>query len=270
MTHGLRGVSYFSLEVRGPGKDLHSGVFGGTVHEPMTDLVYLMSRLVAPDGKILVPGIMDQVAPLTEEEKARYKGLEFNLKDFQDSVGAKNNIKETEAETLMRRWRYPSLSLHGIEGAFYAPGAKTVIPAKVIGKFSIRTVPNMKPDDVTKLVVKYVESEFAKLGSKNTISVKCGHAGRWWLSDPNHWNFRAGARAIEQVFKVKPDLTREGGSIPVTLTFQEELQKNVLLLPMGAADDGAHSINEKIDRRNYVEGIKLLGAYMQELAKQDQ
>lgn len=268
LTHGLRGVSYYHLEVKGPGQDLHSGVFGGTIHEPMTDLVYLLSKLVSPDGKILVPGVMDSVAPLTEEEKQRYKNLDFNMTDFQGAVGAKNNLFDNEMDTLMRRWRYPSLSLHGVEGAFYAAGAKTVIPSKVIGKFSIRTVPNQDPKQITQLVKKYVEEEFAKLKSKNSIKVSCHHEGRWWLSSPDHWNFVAGSKAIESVFGVKPDFTREGGSIPVTLTFQEELNKNVLLLPMGACDDGAHSINEKIDRRNYIEGIKLLGAYLHHLAKE--
>jgi Cys-Gly metallodipeptidase DUG1 len=127
-----------------------------------------------------------------------------------------------------------------------------------LGKFSIRTVPNQNPTKITKQVVDYIQQEFTKLGSKNTIHVECIHAGKWWISEPNHWNFVAGSKAIEKVFGVKPDFTREGGSIPVTLTFQDALKKNVLLLPMGACDDGAHSINEKIDRRNYIEGTKLL------------
>ena len=116
------------------------------------------------------------------------------------------------------------------------------------------------------MVTDYIHAEFPKLNSKNAIKVECLHAGKWWLSDPNHWNYVAGANAIERVYGEKPDLTREGGSIPVTLTFQTELQRNVVLLPLGACDDGAHSINEKMDRRNYIEGIKLLGSYLHELA----
>jgi Cys-Gly metallodipeptidase DUG1 len=164
-------------------------------------------------------------------------------------------------------WRYPTLSLHGIEGAFHSAGAKTVIPAKVIGKFSIRTVPNQDPKKITELVSAHVSAEFKKLKSKNQMKFECMHAGKWWISDPVHWNYVAAAQAIEKVYGVKPDLTREGGSIPVTLTFQDELKRNVLLLPIGACDDGAHSINEKIDRRNYIQGIKLLGSYLHELAK---
>lgn len=166
------------------------------------------------------------------------------------------------------RWRYPSLSLHGIEGAFSAPGAKTVIPARVIGKFSIRTVPNMDPADLSKLVTFYLEKTFATLKTKNNLKVEELHAGKWWVASPDHWNYRAAAKAVEGVFGVKPDLTREGGSIPVTLTFQDCLGKNVLLLPMGrgtlqlsgrgkliVGDDGAHSTNEKLDLSNYISGI---------------
>ncbi|KAI8054293.1 hypothetical protein BDF22DRAFT_678279 [Syncephalis plumigaleata] len=265
LTYGLRGVSYYRIAIKGPGQDLHSGVFGGTVHEPMTDLVNIMSKLVLPDGTILVPGINDDVLPVTDEERETYKGLEFSMQDFHGAAGSDCNIHEEVERTLMQRWRFPSLSLHGIEGAFHASGAKTVIPAQVIGKFSIRTVPNQNPGKITEQVKQYVQEEFKKLNSRNQLEVSCLHDGKWWLSSPNHPNFVAGARAVERVFGVKPDLTREGDSIPVTLTFQDALQKNVLLLPMGACDDGAHSINEKLDRRNFIEGIKLLGTYMHEL-----
>ena len=94
------------------------------------------------------------------------------------------------------------------------------------------------------------------------------HAGKWWVASPKHWNFTAAAKAVEDVWKVKPDLTREGGSIPVTLTFEQATGKNVLLLPMGSSTDAAHSINEKLDRRNYIEGIKLLGAYLHYVAEE--
>ncbi|KAJ3390888.1 hypothetical protein HDU92_000248 [Lobulomyces angularis] len=266
LTYGLRGVSYFQISIKGPGKDLHSGLFGGAVHEPMTDLVLLLSKLVTPEGKILVPSIYDDVAPVTEAEEKMYETLDFSFKDVHNATESTNTIHKSEKELLMARWRYPSLSLHGIEGAFYSSGAKTVIPAKVIGKFSIRSVPNQDPARLTQIVTDYVNSEFKKLNSKNVIGIECLHEGKAWLADVNDWNFRSAATAIEKVFGVKPDMTREGGSIPVTLTFQEALQKSVLLLPMGRSDDGAHSTNEKIDRFNYIEGIKLLCCYLNEIA----
>ncbi|KAJ4304816.1 Cys-Gly metallodipeptidase [Kalmusia sp. IMI 367209] len=266
LTYGVRGCNYYSVEISGPGQDLHSGVYGGMTHEPMTDLVRIMNSFVDPDGKILIKGIDDLVAPLTDEEAALYPPIAFTMNDLHQSLGSEVSIFDNKEESLKHKMRYPSLSLHGIEGAFYTPGAKTVIPAKVIGKFSIRTVPNMEIDAVTSLVEKHVNEEFKKLKSKNKMKFNIVHCGKWWVEDPNHPNYTAAAKAVERVFGVKPDMTREGGSIPVTLTFQEELGKNVLLLPMGSSTDAAHSINEKLDKRNYIEGTKLLGAYLHYVA----
>ncbi|KAI7553405.1 CNDP dipeptidase, partial [Hortaea werneckii] len=212
--------------------------------------------------------LYDLVAPLTDEEKSLYKDIAFTMDNLYESIGSQTGIFSDKESTLMGRWRYPSLSIHGVEGAFSAPGAKTVIPAKVVGKFSIRTVPNMEPDDVDKLVYKYVQDQFNKLGSKNTMKCYLQHSGKWWVASPDHWNFTAAAKAVENVWHTKPDLTREGGSIPVTLTFEQATGKNVLLLPMGSSTDAAHSINEKLDRRNYIEGTKLLGAYLHYVAEE--
>jgi Cys-Gly metallodipeptidase DUG1 len=211
LTYGLRGCNYYSVAVSGPGQDLHSGVFGGTAQEPMTDLVRILGKLVDTNGKILIPGLNDLVAPLTDDEKSLYGGISYTMENLYESLGSTTGIHPDKENTLMARWRYPSLSVHGIEGAFSAPGAKTVIPAKVIGKFSIRTVPNMESDDVNKLVYKYINDEFAKLGSKNNLEVSLQHAGKWWVASPKHWNFSAASKAVEQVFGVKPDMTREGG-----------------------------------------------------------
>jgi Cys-Gly metallodipeptidase DUG1 len=268
LTYGLRGCNYYSIEISGPGQDLHSGVFGGTAQEPMTDLIAVMNTLVNKDGKIQIKGIDDLVAPLTDDEKALYGDIAFTMDNLYESLGSTTGIYPDKERTLMGRWRYPSLSLHGIEGAYSAPGAKTVIPAKVIGKFSIRTVPDMEIDAVNELVFKHVNDAFAAIGSKNNLNVFCQHAGKWWVASPKHWNFTAAGKAVEHVWGVKPDLTREGGSIPVTLTFEQATGKNVLLLPMGSSTDAAHSINEKLDKRNYIEGIKLLGAYLHYVAEE--
>jgi len=268
LTYGLRGCQYYSLEISGPGQDLHSGVFGGTAQEPMTDLVRVMASLVDTNGKILIPGINEMVAPVTKEEESLYKDIAFTMDNLYESLGSKTGIYDEKEKTLMGRWRYPSLSLHGVEGAFGAPGAKTVIPAKVIGKFSIRTVPDMDGGEVDKAVYEHVKKVFKSLGSKNTFNCRLQHGGKWWVASPKHWNFTAAAKAVESVFNVKPDLTREGGSIPVTITFEQATGKNVLLLPMGSSTDAAHSINEKLDRRNYIEGIKLLGSYLHYVAEE--
>ncbi|KAL2045652.1 hypothetical protein N7G274_002081 [Stereocaulon virgatum] len=268
LTYGLRGCNYYSVSISGPGQDLHSGLFGGSVQEPMTDLVRVLGTLVDTNGKIKIPGINEMVVPVTEDEKSLYADISYTMDNLYESIGSKTGVYSDKENTLMARWRYPSLSVHGIEGVFSDPGAKTVIPAKVIGKFSIRTVPDMKSDQVDQLVFKYMKDEFAKLGSKNTISVELMHAGNWWVTSPKDWSFTAAGRAVEKVFGVKPDLTREGGSIPVTLTFQKATGKSVLLLPIGSSTDAAHSINEKLDRWNYIEGTKLLGAYLHYLAEE--
>jgi len=268
LTYGLRGVCYFFIEIECSSKDLHSGVFGGTVHEGMADMMWMMNQLVDGEGNILVEGIMDTVAPVTEEEKATYANIDFDPEEYRANIGAPKLIHgEDKMKILMARWRFPSLSLHGIEGAFSDAGAKTVIPRKIIGKFSIRIVPDQTPEGVTKNVVDYCNKIWATRGSPNKMTASMFHGGRSWLSNPQHENFVAGSKATKMVYGVEPDLTREGGSIPVTLTLQEATDKNVILLPMGAADDGAHSQNEKIDTRNYIEGTKLLGAYAYELAQ---
>ncbi|KAF8513705.1 CNDP dipeptidase [Hysterangium stoloniferum] len=266
LTYGLRGLTYFKIKVSGPSRDLHSGVFGGTVHEPMTDLVYIMSKLVTPGGKILIPGVDDLVEPLADAEKVRYETLDYGVADVESAAGGRIAISSEKAKVLMNRMRYPSLSLHGIEGAFSAPGAKTVIPASVSGKFSLRLVPFQTPDNINPLVEKYIKAEFAKLNSRNSLELECLHGGKPWVASPDHWNYRAAIKATEIVYNKTPDLTREGGSIPVTLTFAETLNVNVLLLPMGRGDDGAHSTNEKLDRSNYISGTKLLGTYLYEVA----
>ncbi|KAF8695794.1 CNDP dipeptidase, partial [Rhizoctonia solani] len=284
LTYGLRGISYFKVTISGPAKDLHSGLFGNCVHEPMTDLFHLFSKLVTPQGKILIPGINDLVDELTPEERERYERMDYSIADINESVGASIAISDDKAEVLMGKMRYPSLSIHGIEGAFSAAGAKTVIPAKIsgehakpssprnkahhaAGKFSIRLVPSMTPENVDSLVIQYLESEFAKLNSKSKLTVENLHGGKPYLADPNHWNFVAAAKATQAIYGKQPDLTREGGSIPVTLTFADALGVNVLLLPMGRGSDGAHSTNEKLDLSNYINGTKVLGTYLHEIAK---
>ena len=223
LTYGLRGISYYKITISGPAKDLHSGVYGRMVHEPMTDLVILMSKLVDPKGNILIPGVEKLVPPPDEEERhvflrtftrtpppimqpwpffssacrRLYRKIDYSIEDVENSTGAKITISEDKAIALMGRMRSPSLSIHGIEGAFYGAGAKTVIPAKVSGKFSIRLVPPQTPDNVDPLVIKHLSKEFAKLGSKNTINIENLHGGKPWVENYKHWNYEAAHRATE-------------------------------------------------------------------------
>lgn len=267
ITYGLRGICYFACEIQCATKDLHSGVFGGSVQEGMADLIAIMNSLVDAKGKILVPGVNETVAPVTDEERKQYATIDFDPEDFKNDLGARELHHKTKEEILMHRWRFPTLSLHGIEGAFDGAGAKTVIPRKVIGKFSLRIVPNQTPEQIERDVIAHVKKVFAARGSSNKLDIKMFHGGKPWVSDVNHPHYMAGRKAVKTVFGMEPDLTREGGSIPVTLTFQEATGKNVMLLPVGACDDGAHSQNEKLDRSNYINGTKLLAAYFEEVAR---
>lgn len=231
------------------------------------------------------------------EEAATYDSIDFDPAGLAADVGLPEGGKllhDNKKDLLMHRWRFPSLSLHGIEGAWAGAGAKTVIPARVVGKFSMRIVPSQTPDHVEKCVRDHVAAKFAELGtcvaaplcpaaprraappcscprcprgSPNKWKLTMGHGAEAWKADFDGPSYAAARRATKIVHGVEPDLTREGGSIPITLTFEKATGKSVILIPIGASDDGAHSQNEKLDRANYLNGIKLLGAYLFEIAQ---
>ncbi|XP_033915103.2 beta-Ala-His dipeptidase-like isoform X2 [Acipenser ruthenus] len=267
LTYATRGNCFFFVEVEGQKQDMHSGVFGGSIHEAMTDLVALLDSLVDSRGRILVPGINEAVAPLTEEEEKRYQGIEFDLEAHKKDSGVTKFLYDTKEEILQHRWRYPSLSIHGIEGAFSDPGSKTVIPRKVIGKFSIRQVPNMDPSEVEKQVTKYLQKLFAERNSPNQLKVTMPIGAKPWVANVSDPQFVAGRRAVKTVFGVDPDLICEGSTIPIARNFQDVTGKSIIMLPIGGADDGEHSQNEKMSRSNYIQGTKLFAAFFYELSQ---
>lgn len=267
LTYGTRGNCYFFAEVEGPKQDLHSGVYGGSVFEPMIDLIGLLDTLIDSSGHILIPGINEAVAELTEEERKRYEAIEFDVENFKNKIGTDGLMYDTKEGILSHRWRYPSLSIHGIEGAFSASGSKTVIPAKVTAKFSIRQVPDMDPPTVEKQVTTYLNDMFAKRKTPNKLKVTMIIGAKPWLADVSDPLYVAGRRAVQKVFGVEPDLIREGGTIPVARTFQDVTGKSIIMLPIGGFDDGLHSQNEKMSRYNYIEGTKLFAAYLHEVSQ---
>jgi len=268
LTYGLRGCAYFFIEVICAHQDLHSGVFGGSLPEAMTEISHIFASLLDTSGNITIPGISDQVDPVTDEERKMYSDIDFSMEGYKNEVGCGKLISQDKTDLLMRRWRFPSLSIHGIHGAFAEPGEKTVIPGKVTGKFSIRLVPSMTPEHVEKVVVDHVMKKHEELNTKNKVRCFLGKGPSVpWVTDPRNENFAAAATAIEKVRGVKPDFTREGCSIPVTLVFEEVTGKNVLLLPLGSCDDGAHSQNEKLNKVNYIEGTKVLAQYIYQLGQ---
>ncbi|KGL83408.1 Beta-Ala-His dipeptidase, partial [Tinamus guttatus] len=266
LTYGTRGNACFFVEVESGDKDLHSGTFGGIIHEPMTDLVALLDSLVDSTGHIQIPGIYDSVAALTEEERKLYESIEFDIEEQKNNSGVKKFLYDTKEEILLHLWRYPSLSIHGIEGAFHEPGFKTVIPAKVIGKFSIRQVPHMDLSVVKQQVAEYLEDVFSKRNSPNKLKVSMSLGAKPWLADINDPVYIAARRAI-RTFGEDPDFIRDGSTIPIARMFQTIMQKSVIMLPIGAADDGEHSQNEKISRHNYIKGTKVFAAFFLEISK---
>jgi len=267
--YGLRGICYFFVTVAGLEKDLHSGR-GGAVHEPMLELVRLLAGLQDPaSGRILVPGVEELMVPVADAERASFEGIDIDMSAFTQSLGAPKLRESTKVDILERTWRRPSLSIHGVQGAFSGQGCKTVIPGTVVGKVSIRLVDGMDPEQVEVLVRRHLTSEFEAMRSPNQLEVKMEHAAASFCQRTDDFNFSAGRRATEKVHGVAPDLVRSGGTIPVTLMFQQT-GKSVLLLAIGRADDGQHGPNEKLDRSNYIQGIKLVGTYLHELGASGQ
>lgn len=267
MDYGFRGLVYAFIEIKGPEKDQHSGQFGGSFREPMVDLAYLLPKLVSLDGEILVDGVYDSVKPLTKEEEALYNNIEFDVEDFKKSIGYKKLNNEDPKSLLMNLWRNPSLSIHGVEGAFYGPGAKTVIPAKVLGKVSIRLVPDQKPKEIAKLMEKYVIKEFEKLNSPNKLTFHTHATGEWWYGDLNNFLFKANTKALKEYWNMDPAYVRSGGSIPI-IPFMEDLFKAPAIgMSTGQSTDGAHSQNERLRIKNFEGSKEVVKLMLQEISK---
>ncbi len=262
--YGTRGVTYMGIEISGPKQDVHSGA-GGSMFEPMDDLIKLMSNLKNPEGKILINGFYDKVNRLTDEEIKLYDDIEFDLDAYKKHYGIEQLPSTDSKELLMNMWRYPSLSLHGIEGAFSGPRAKTVIPSKVIGKVSMRLVPDQDPEEIAELFEKYIRKEFEKLESGNKLNFQKIVVGDWWYGDPNNDLFRAGIRAMEDYWHINPSLIRGGGSVPI-IPFMEKIFDAPAMGPgIGQSTDGAHSQNERIRIKNLEGGTEVIKLLLKNL-----
>ena len=261
IVYGTRGIVYVFIEISGPKRDIHSGT-GGTFQEPMTDLIHLLSKLISPDGEILVEGIHDSVRPLTKEEEKIFDNIVFDKTAFKANIGYTTQWKNEDPKSLlMHLWRYPSLTIHGIEGAFSGPGSKTVIPAKVSGKVSIRLVPDQKPAEIAKLFEKYVQKEFEKLHSPNKLKFIVDGLGDYWVGNPTSELFTANEKAIKEYWKKDPVFTRGGGSIPIIPFLEKIFNAPAMGLATGQPSDGGHSQNERLRIKNFVgskEVVKIL------------
>jgi acetylornithine deacetylase/succinyl-diaminopimelate desuccinylase-like protein len=261
--YGLRGLVYFQIDLRGSSTDLHSGSFGGAVANPAMVLAQMLSQMKDRGGRIKIPNFYDDVVPLKDEERQAWALLPFNEKQYKKDFGIPKVYGETDYTTLERTWARPTFEVNGLLSGFTGEGAKTVLPAVAMAKVSMRLVPNQMPDTIAKLFEAYVQDVAPK-----TVSVKVTrmHGGKPWMTSYDNPFVQAAGRAIEKGFGQKPVYTREGGSIPVVSTFQEELGLPSVLFGVGLPDENAHAPNEKLDVGNFHGGIIASAILYQEIA----
>src|SRR5437867_2342178 len=261
--YSLRGLVYFQLDLRGSKSDLHSGVFGGAVANPAVVLAQVLAQMKDRGGRIKIPGFYDDVRPLSDEERSDWKKLPFSEKRYRQELGAPKLFGESGYSTLERVWGRPTFDVNGLLSGFTGDGSKTVIPAAAMAKVSMRLVPDQKPDKIAGLFEDYVKKVTPK-----TVELKITrmHGGNPWLTEFDNPYVRAAGRAIEQGFGKAPVFCREGGSIPVVSTFQEELGLPSVLFGVGLPDENAHAPNEKLDASNFQNGIIASAILYEEIA----
>jgi acetylornithine deacetylase/succinyl-diaminopimelate desuccinylase-like protein len=262
--YSLRGLIYFQIDLRGTSTDLHSGVFGGAVANPAMVLSQILAQMKDRGGRVKIPGFYEDVRALSDAERDAWKTLPFNEKQYRKAIGAPRLFGETGYTTLERVWARPTFEVNGLLSGFTGEGAKTVIPALAMAKVSMRLVPDQDPDKIAKLFEEYLR----KVAPKTVeLTVTRMHGGKPWITDFDNTFVRAAGRAIEQGFGKSPVFCREGGSIPVVSTFQEELGLPAVLFGVGLPDENAHAPNEKLDLTNFHNGIVASAILYDEIGK---
>ncbi len=253
VTYGLRGLSYMEIEVTGAKSDLHSGSFGGSIHNPIQALTEIVASLHDKNGRITVKGMYDDVRPLSKAERAAFKKLPWNDRKYAKGLGVKALYGEKGFTTLERLWARPTLECNGIWGGYTGQGAKTVLPAKAFAKISMRLVPDQESAKIAKLFEKHIR----RIAPKTvTVDVRFLHGGEPAITPIESPGVRAAISALEKGFGKKPLYQREGGSIPIVVQFKKLLGIDTVLLGFGLPDENAHAPNEFIDLGNFFGGIK--------------
>ena len=261
--YGLRGLTYFQIDLRGSNTDLHSGSFGGALANPAFILARVLAQMKDRGGRVKIPGFYDDVRPLSEAERAEWKKLPFNETRYRKELGAPRLFGETGYSTLERVWARPTFEVNGLLSGFTGDGAKTVLPATAMAKVSMRLVPDQNPDTVAELFETYLK----KICPKSVeLTITRMHGGNPWMTEFDNQYVRAAGRAIERGFGQVPVFNREGGSIPVVATFQQELGVPSVLFGIGLPDENAHAPNEKLDLGNFHNGIVASSYLYQEIA----
>jgi len=261
--YGLRGIVYMEVILTGPTRDLHSGEFGGVVDNPANVLGRMIGRLHDADGRVLIDGFYDDVVELTPEERQEFAVLPFNRDKYQKEIGVPEFFGEKGFTELERVWARPTCDVNGVYGGYMGEGAKTVIPAKVGAKISMRLVPNQSPDKIEELFRAYIK----KITPPTVTAEVINHGKARPVVVPTDSPILGKARiALEKGFGAKAVLMRGGGSVPVVETFKQELKVPALLLGFGLPDDALHSPNEKFSLENFQRGILTSAYLMEELA----
>ncbi|MCX2482991.1 dipeptidase [Pedobacter sp. MR2016-24] len=264
---GLRGLAYMEVEVVGPNRDLHSGVYGGAVANPATILCKMIASLHDENNHITIPEFYDKVIELTEEEKAALNSAPFELDAYKKDLGIDAEWGEKGYSTLERTGTRPTLEVNGIWSGYIGEGAKTVLPSKANAKISMRLVPHQSSEEIAAIFQKHFESiapEFVK------VKVMSHHGGEPVVTPTDSTAYRAAEKAILDSFGKKPIPTRGGGSIPIVALFEDVLGIKSVLFGFGLDSDALHSPNEKYDIYNYYKGIEtlpLFHKYFAELSK---
>ena len=255
ITTGLRGLAYMEVEVTGPNKDLHSGLFGGAVANPANVLAKLIAQLQDEKGKVTIPGFYDDVLELSMEERALMAKAPFDVERYKKALDIAEVSGEEGYSTLERTGIRPSLDVNGIWGGYTGEGAKTVLPSKAYAKISMRLVPNQNHEKIAELF----EAHFKKIAPKSVkVKVTALHGGQGYVSPIDIPAYRAASRAMETTFGKLPVPVRSGGSIPIISTFEEKLGLKSILMGFGLESDAIHSPNENYPLANFYRGIETI------------
>lgn len=252
---GLRGLAYMEVEVTGPNRDLHSGVYGGAVANPATLLCRMIAALHDDNNKVTIPGFYDDVAVLSGAERKAINNAPFNEEAYKKDLGIPSLRGEKGYSTFERTGTRPTLDVNGIWGGYIEEGAKTVLPSKAHAKISMRLVPHQKSKTIEKLFTDY----FKKLAPEGvTVKVKALHGGEPAVTPTDSAAYKAAEKAITTTFGKSPIPTRGGGSIPIVALFEEALEIKSVLMGFGLDNDNLHSPNEKYDLFNFYKGIETI------------
>lgn len=262
ITYGLRGLNYYQMEITGPAQDLHSGVFGGAVPNPLTILAETIAKLHDKSFRVTVPGFYDDVAKLSHAERKALRALPWKEKEFRQTVGARALCGEKGYSIVEQLWTRPTLELNGIWGGYTGEGAKTVIPSKAYAKVSTRLVPNQVPAKIAKLVEQHIRK---LLPRTVTCRFEVLSMGKPWVAPYSHPIFQTAIHALEKGFGRKAVFIREGGSIPFVTQMHDTFKIPCVLMGFGLPDENAHAPDEHIALENYYGGIKAVALFYQQL-----